>query len=212
MKLDPTVNCQTTQLTTTADPAISCGASGLLLNGVDQIHANAVPGANRYQFRFTRPGFTRNIATNSRSLTLFELTTNPLQLGLCYDVIVRASFDNGTTWCAFGASCEVCIGAAPPVSQRSAQQAADSDVLMWPNPNSGDRLNISIAGDANAPGTAQVDVFDAFGKKVIGRTIALNGTTVNTTIELNGQLATGMYLVSITNGDRLFTDRLIVRP
>jgi hypothetical protein len=83
---------------------------------------------------------------------------------------------------------------------------------MWPNPNSGDRLNISIAGDANAPGTAQVDVFDAFGKKVIGRTIALNGTTVNTTIELNGQLATGMYLVSITNGDRLFTDRLIVRP
>jgi 2',3'-cyclic-nucleotide 2'-phosphodiesterase (5'-nucleotidase family) len=212
LKLDPTVFCQTTQLTTTADPVISCGATGLLLNGVDQIHAGSVPGANRYQFRFTRPGFTRNIATNSRSLTLFEFTTNPLQTGLCYDVVVRASFDNGSTWCAFGPSCEVCIGAAPPVSQRSAQQAADSDVLMWPNPNSGDRLNISIAGDANAPGTAQVDVFDAFGKKVIGRTIALNGTTVNTTIELNGQLATGMYLVSITNGDRLFTDRLIVRP
>jgi 2',3'-cyclic-nucleotide 2'-phosphodiesterase / 3'-nucleotidase / 5'-nucleotidase len=212
MKLDPTVNCQTTQLTTTADPAISCGASGLLLNGVDQIHANAVPGANRYQFRFTRPGFTRNIATNSRSLTLFEFTTNPLQLGLCYDVIVRASFDNGTTWCAFGASCQVCLGAAPPTTQRIANAVNASSVVIWPNPNDGERISLSVEIGSEFDGTAQVDVFDMFGKKVMARTIIVSGPSMNTTLELSGELASGLYMVNITMGEETFTERLIIQP
>jgi len=211
MKIDPTVNCQTTQLTTTADPVISCGATGLLLNGVDQIHANAVPGANRYQFRFTRPGYFRNIATNSRSLTLFEFTTKPLQPGLCYDVVVRASFDNGATWCAFGASCEVCIGAPAPLTQRVADANATSSVMLWPNPNNGDRLNLSISDATGFEGNAQIDVFDAFGKKVLGRTIAMNGSTVNASIELNGELSTGVYMVNISAGDHTYLKRLVIQ-
>jgi hypothetical protein len=84
--------------------------------------------------------------------------------------------------------------------------------MLWPNPNNGDRLNLSISDASGFEGTAQVDVFDAFGKKVMSRTIAMNGSTVNTSIALNGELSVGMYLVTITTGERTFSDRVIIQP
>ena len=33
---------------------------------------------------------------------------------------------------------------------------------------------------------------------------------LNTVVDLDGQLAAGMYVVSITAGDKLFTERLVI--
>ena len=213
MKVDPTANCQATQLTTTADPVISCGATGLQLNGINQIHAVAVPGANRYQFRFTRPGYTRNIATNSRSLVIAEWNTNPLQLGQCYDVVVRVSFDNGGTWCAYGNSCQVCMAAAPPAngSSRSATIIEEAALHLWPNPNRGEQLYLTLDHVNEAVTTATVDIFDLVGQKVTSRTIAVSGSTVNTVIDLDGSLSSGIYVVNLTAGEHTFTQRLVIQ-
>ncbi|MBK9764029.1 MAG: T9SS type A sorting domain-containing protein [Flavobacteriales bacterium] len=35
---------------------------------------------------------------------------------------------------------------------------------------------------------------------------------MNTTIDLNGDLAGGMYMVHITAGDKTFTERLVIQP
>lgn len=213
LKLDPTAFCQTTQLTTTADPVVSCGASGLLVNGTNQVHAIAVPGANRYQFRFTRPGYTRNIAVNGRSLTLAEWNTNPLQLGQCYDVVVRVSFDNGATWCAYGTSCQICTAPAPPVdgaNDRMLVEAPAAPLSIWPNPNTGEQLTLHIEDLGAEHATVAMDLTDLYGKRVASRMLPVNGTSLNAAVDLDG-LASGLYMVTITAGDRIYTERLVVR-
>jgi hypothetical protein len=211
LKVDPTANCQLTQLTTTADPVISCGATGLNLNGVDAIHAVAVPGANRYQFRFTRQGYTRNIAVAGRTLVLAEWTTNPLQLGLCYDVTVRVSFDNGTTWCGFGPSCSICLVPPPPQGATRELQASTSGALtVWPNPTDDERVTLMVDDLGQEHTTAVLELNDLYGKRVRSTVMPVNGRTLNTVLDLDG-LASGLYLVTVTAGDTRFTQRLVIR-
>jgi 2',3'-cyclic-nucleotide 2'-phosphodiesterase (5'-nucleotidase family) len=213
LKLDPTVNCQTTQLTTTANPTVSCGANDLLLNGVYQLHAEPVPGANRYQFRFTRPGYARNIASSSRSLTLFEWGTNPLQPGLCYDVTVRASFDNGSTWCAFGPACQVCVTAPPPTTElrTTIVDATTSGISLWPNPNDGERFTVAIDDLGGEHTTVGIELVEMTGRAVMSRTVAVNGSSLNTVIEPGVVLAPGAYFVRVIAGEQQFVQRMIVR-
>jgi len=57
-----------------------------------------------------------------------------------------------------------------------------------------------------------VDIFDLFGKRVSARTIAVTDGNINTTLDLNGDLAAGMYLVNITAGETVYTERLVIQP
>jgi hypothetical protein len=59
--------------------------------------------------------------------------------------------------------------------------------------------------------TATVDIFDLVGKKVSSRTIAVNGTTLNAVIDMDGSLSNGIYLVNLTAGERTFTQRLVIQ-
>jgi hypothetical protein len=207
--VNPTANCQTTQLTTTSNPEVSCGTTVPYPGGV--IHADPVAGANRYQFRFTRPGYTRNISTSGTALTLSPWNTNPLQPGLCYDVTVRASFDNGTTWCAFGNSCQVCTSLPPPVAgTRDIAAEATATFTLWPNPNDGERLTLSIDDLGAEHETVTMDVTDLFGKQVIKRTLPVNGRTLNTAVALD-ELASGVYLVTVTASERTYVQRLVIQ-
>jgi hypothetical protein len=44
------------------------------------------------------------------------------------------------------------------------------------------------------------------------RTIAVSGGNVNTTLDLNGELAAGMYLVNVIAGNTTYTERLVIQP
>ena len=59
-------------------------------------------------------------------------------------------------------------------------------------------------------GTATIDVIDVFGRRVMNETIAVDGARLNTMIKLSSDLADGLYVVNITAGDRVFTERLII--
>lgn len=124
--------CIPTQLTAAADPVVSCGAVNLTFDGTSTIAATEVPGADRYQFRFTnipgQPAYARNIAFPARSFTLTKWSTNPLKAGRTYSVVVRASFDNGATWCDWGPSCTVKVSWAPLPPEQMARMALDADV------------------------------------------------------------------------------------
>ncbi|MFZ1693715.1 MAG: T9SS type A sorting domain-containing protein, partial [Flavobacteriales bacterium] len=211
--------CPPTQLVNIpGDIYYSCGVSRPI-NAPSSIRAFSRTGANRYQFEFSVPSegilFTRNSTTNWIRLDL--IGGNLLQNGTTYDVRVRVSKTNGATWCPFGEVCQVTIdNGSSSMTQfpEAAMVAAEAGrMTMFPNPNRGDQLFVNIEGIDATLQTVSVDIYDAFGKRVSARTIAVNGDGfLNATMQLNGELAAGLYTVSIAAGEQLFNERLVVQP
>jgi uncharacterized delta-60 repeat protein len=221
--------CIPSQLTTTGDPVISCGAVNLKLNGTSTIAATEVPGADRYRFRFTnitgQPAYSRNIAWPDRSFTLTKWSTNPLKAGRTYNVVVRASFDNGATWCdahpaanpyapLWGRTCLLnTTGCAQGGNENMAMGSApEAELLLFPNPNNGQQVQVSLSAMAAGVDRVNIDITDAFGKRVATRTLAVNARMVNTVLELNGELAGGLYVVNVHAGANTYTRRLVIQP
>jgi len=50
------------------------------------------------------------------------------------------------------------------------------------------------------------------GKRAMARTIAVQDGFLNTALDLNGDLAGGVYLVNITAADKTYTQRLVIQP
>jgi hypothetical protein len=212
MKIDPMTGCQPTQLTTTATPVISCGATNVNVPG-GVLWANNVAGANKYQFQFTRPGYTRNISSDTRNLTIGNWQTNPLQCGLTYDVRVRASFDGGSSYCAFGATCQITVTPCPPFSggsQHVAMTATDASFMIWPNPNRGDALNLSLSGAGKEVVLALVEVSDLSGRVAFTTEVPVTDGAAQELIELK-DLSEGTYVVTVLAGEERFVERLVVQ-
>jgi subtilisin-like proprotein convertase family protein len=220
LAVNPTLAaCPQTQLMNIpGDPNFSCGATRQWGNG-NYVHARPVSGANRYQFRFSIPaeGFTVT-RTATTYFTQLNWPVLPLQDGKTYDVEVRISKDGGATWCSnstpWGPVCLLTIDNTPANSgnQNFAAEGMDAELRMFPNPNRGDVLNFSLSAIEEGVSTVSVDIYDLAGTRVSTRTIAVSGSHVNTVLDLNGELAAGMYLVNITAGETVYTERLVIQP
>ena len=211
----PTPACATTQLTTTASPVVSCGATGLTSSSV--IWANAVSGATGYQFEFSKPGYTRRILSPTRSQAL-SFVTSPLQMNNCYQVRVRISYDNSSTYCPFGPYCSVTLGTASCGSGMALEGDGDETIMLeeahltlWPNPNDGSLINLALPEFDASLNTVTVDVTDVFGKLVSNRTLPVQDGQLNTAIRFEHELAPGLYLVHLQAGDRRYTERLVIQ-
>jgi hypothetical protein len=90
--------------------------------------------------------------------------------------------------------------------------SSTGELLLFPNPNRGDVLNFSLSAIEKGVNTVTVDIYDLTGNRMSARTIAVIEGNVNTTLDLNGELAAGMYLVNITAGATVHTERLVLRP
>jgi hypothetical protein len=196
----------------------SCGVTRTFGPSNSIIAARPVSGGNRYQFRFRRPGF-ETVRTSTSYLLPLNWTGDILQAGFTYDVEVRVSKNGGVTYCTdaavWGPVCSVTIAA--PAAQNGNQNfaseaSAAAELRMFPNPNRGDLLNVSLSAVEEGVNTVSVDIFDLFGKRVSARTIAVNDGMINTVLDLNGEFAAGMYLVNITAGETVYTERLVIQP
>lgn len=195
-----------------------------------RLYAHPVSGATQYRFRFYNLSegydFTRVNSTYYVNLGWTAAVGPALTPGSVYDVTVQAykggTFGpNGDGWCAVGDPCQVLICNAQGVcsgmtggGQNSAVEATDGTAVLglWPNPNRGDLLHISFSGLEVEAGTLTMDIVDLSGKRVGSHTLPVQEGTVNTVVELHGDLAAGMYTVRIMAGDRLFTERLVIQP
>jgi hypothetical protein len=192
---------------------LSCGQYRQWANN-SYAHARPVSGATQYQFRFQQPaeGYSVTRTTTSYFVKLFWTDAPPLVTGSQYLVDVRA-FKNGQ-WCPWGDVCTLNIGT--PVNGGGEQQSASieegASLTMWPNPNRGDQLFLSLSSIDENVLTVTVDLHDLSGKRMMSRTIPTQGGYLNTVMDLEGEIAAGMYLVNITAGDRLYTERLVVQP
>lgn len=210
--------CMPTQLTSTADPAISCGAMNLILGG-STIHATEVPGANKYMFRFTsipgQPAYARNNTSPTRSLAIGKWATLPLKKGRTYNVQVRASFDNGGTWCDFGTSCLIRVGyGVPPLQQRDADfeelPMAGMDLSLWPNPSSDGNFTLQLDG-YDLEEALLIEAFDVQGARVAQMRASTPSEAGTIDVRWDHSLEQGLYLVRITHGGAVTTERLVVR-
>ena len=203
------------------DPDLSCGAIRPWGMG-NLVHARPVSGANLYQFRFRIVSEAFEVVRTSTTYFMQLNWTNlPLQDGKTYDVDVRVSKNNGTTWCSTGDTwgdiCQFTIDNTPAGNgnQNFASEAGPehaSDVKLFPNPNRGDQVTLNLSGLGDEVMTVSVDMYDLTGKRVSARVIAAQDGALRTTIDLNGDLGAGMYLVNITAGERTWTERLVIQP
>ncbi len=102
---------------------------------------------------------------------------------------------------------------APSQSGRDAEVADgtfNSRMQLWPNPNRGDELNVTIDDLGALVGTATIDIIDLFGKRVATGTINVDGSNINHVLKLRADIADGLYIVNITAGDKTFTQRLVI--
>lgn len=200
----------------------SCGVTGLVVGPNTKLWAFPVAGANKYQFEFAYPaeGFTRHIASNNYVVTVGPWITSPLICGtLDYQIRVRASFDNGATWCAWGDVCTVEITNNAPnpctsfgaFNSLNAMEVSSTNATLWPNPVRDGRVQLELNGLATDVMSVQINVVDLFGKQVMAQNIATDGAEqVNTMLDLDANLAKGLYLVHITAGEDYYTERLVV--
>jgi hypothetical protein len=87
-----------------------------------------------------------------------------------------------------------------------------AELRMFPNPTRGDVVNFSLSAVDAGVENVSFDIYDLSGKRVSSRQLPVNAGAVNTVIELNSELSAGLYMVNITAGDRVYTERLMVQP
>ncbi len=199
---------------------LSCGQFRQFVGG-QRVYARPIGGSTQYQWRLRIPAENVEIIRTTNSYILNfpwgAAVAPPLEPGKTYEVDVRA-FKNGA-WCvdpldadsAWGDMCLLTILGSPAQnSNLNLGMENDGGLSIWPNPNRGDQFWLNMDAIEEGVLTVAIDIMDLTGKRVIAREIPVNDKNIHTVIDLNGDLATGMYMVSITAGDKRWTERLVI--
>ena len=190
----------------------SCGVTRTW-GGNNRIHARPVDGATQYQFRFTNGELAAPVV---RTTTTYYLNLNwtPALPNGTYQVQVRA-FKNGQ-WCAtslpWGDVCNVTITGSPNAMQLdggNTTSTGDVKLALFPNPNNGQQLTVSLSAVETGVETVSVNIFDLNGARVSAQVIAVNDGIVYQVVDVAG-LADGLYMVNITAGGQRYTERLVI--
>ncbi len=199
-------------------PNFSCGVNrtfGGPNSAANRLYARAIAGANRYEFEFSNAVegylFSRFSNNVQRHLNWPGTAGPPLNVGSTYQVRVRASKTNGASWCAWGWLCDVTIDpAAAPGQENMSMEDGSSELVLWPNPNNGDQLWLSIPVFPSEAKEVAVDIYDLSGKRIMAREGATQDDHLYTTLNLDG-IAAGTYVVVVTAGEERYTKRLVVQ-
>jgi hypothetical protein len=82
---------------------------------------------------------------------------------------------------------------------------------LYPNPNNGEQVMLTLGGLDVRTETVSVEMYDLFGAQVMSRTIAAQDGSLNTMVELPGTLATGVYVVRVMAEGKTWTERMAVQ-
>ena len=122
------------------------------------------------------------------------------------------SAETGRIWFRTAVPQPLMMAITEPVTEYGSAKsmAADAKLAMFPNPNNGEQLTMSLSAVEEGVNTISVDIFDLSGARVSSRTIAVNGGMVQQVLSL-GEMAEGLYVVSITAGTQRYTQRLVIQ-
>ena len=80
---------------------------------------------------------------------------------------------------------------------------------MYPNPNRGDQLFLELTDVPADVSSASIDIFNLAGQRVSTRVVAVQDGLLKTVLDLQGGLASGLYMVQLKAGDRVYNLSLI---
>lgn len=210
-KLDPVAAAcpATTLYNVPGEQYFSCGVTR---TRSQYITCNPVTQANRYEFEFTNAalGYSHKIQSSNYHRYL-NWTTNPLVAGNTYSVRVRASRDGGATFCSWGEPCTVTI--ITPLQQGASGMTTEGgawEATLWPNPTTGDRINMGINGLPAEPTMLEMLILDAMGRIVHTDRITTNGPHWQGAIDLERTLPPGQYIMRLAAGDVVRQERFVV--
>jgi len=215
-KIDPVrAACPLTKLVDIPGNAqFSCGVTRTWGgSSLSKVVAKSVDGATQYQFRWSNAELATPVIRTTTTPVL-QLNWTPELPNGTYQVQVRA-FKNGQ-WCTtslpWGDVCNVTITGSP-VSQSMALPGtgsmANAELALFPNPNNGQQLTVSLSAVETGVETVSVDIFDLNGARVSAQVIAVNDGMVYQVVDVAG-LADGLYMVNITAGGQRYTERLVI--
>jgi hypothetical protein len=185
-------------------------------SSLSKVVAKAVDGATQYQFRWWSAELAQPVVRTTTTPVL-QLNWNPALFDGTYRVEVRA-FKNGS-WCVSGTTegswgdlCNVTITGNPNamvLDGGSTTSTGDAKLALFPNPNNGQQLTVSLSAVEQGVETIAVDIFDLNGARVSAQVIAVNDGMVYQVVDVAG-LADGLYMVNITAGGQRYTERLVI--
>lgn len=225
MGLDPAAVPGCSQLINDTDiPTHSCGVTRSF-GYSDKIWAVPVLGATQYRFRFVGaldqdgptgplaplPG-TRVITVNTY-VRVLNWASYTLVDGETYNVDVEV-FVNGQ-WSGYcGSVCTVTIDnpafAGGGLNAVAAEGARAFE--LYPNPVKDGRVIVKVEGLNTDIPQVTIDVRDVFGKLVHSKTIPTGGgDAINTVLELDRGIASGLYTVELTTGEGRYVRQLVIQ-
>jgi hypothetical protein len=180
------------------------------------IYCKKVTDATQYQFRFHNAELATPVI---RTRTTWNLPLNwtPALPSGTYEVDVRAF--KGGQWCvegdSWGETCLVTIvgpnglnGGGVSMSTTSSANG-EASLLMSPNPNRGNELQIRVLGTERTIDQASMEVFDLLGQRITTMRLSVLDGQVNQMVAVDG-LSNGTYVVVITAGSERLTQRLVI--
>jgi hypothetical protein len=177
----------------------------------------SVCGTKNYDWNFAMqaptvslPNMVSGPLGGSRVLSLAQVPG--ISNGQRYDVQVRSNhIDNATSTVWGSVKCVRTMGAAGmPTLENDGAIAERSfngiTASIYPNPNDGNVVALNVNG---MEGMLQVKVTDATGKLIQRSQYAVEGS-LNTNLNFDYTLSSGLYLVELTNGQQSQTMRMVV--
>jgi hypothetical protein len=178
----------------------------------------SVCGVATYGWEFTQvfpapglPTALNGAAGASRILPLAAVAG--ISNGQRYDVRIRANHLDGVSSTAYSAnnSCVKTIGASGmPIEDNgdvmSNVQLNGANISVFPNPNSGNGIQVSING---MDGAVKVELMDATGRLVTQEQWVVEGA-LNQAMNFNSTLPVGMYSIRFTQGSYAESLKFIV--
>jgi hypothetical protein len=186
--------------------------------------ATSICGATSYTFEFT-PVISCADGTSAGLAT--EYTTGSsspyIQLGVlptgasagAWDVRVRPNFayGNGT----YGPTQRILVSgtaASGMLAEEAVAQSEDKSVefnsaaSIYPNPSNGEMVAINFTDLTS--NQVQVRLMDAMGREIFRNAYSVEGS-LNQIITFDQTLAAGMYMVEMTDGSHVVSERMIVK-
>ena len=194
------------------------------LNAVRVSGANPICGVLNYTYEFTRVVSCTNDTLAGLPVEFTTAGSSPyLQLGVlpagasagAWNVRVRPNFTYGTG--AYGPVQRILVSGTAASGMLAEEEVAQADerafelnatASIYPNPSNGDMIAINFTDLTS--NQVQVRVMDAMGREVFRSAYSVEGS-LNQIITFNQTLAAGMYMVEMTDGTHVVSERMIVK-
>ena len=175
----------------------------------DSLFCTPVAGATAYTFWLFDPhtALRRKFVKLNPRLGPADMANTPDGLNL--NVRVRAKV--GGVFTPYGPTCRITTNTVPeaPLANGTPGSFGPARITVWPNPNTGDQVNISLTGINPKTRIATATLVDATGRQVMSFTLQAADGMLNSSLDL-GDAVNGVYLLRINADGEVIESRITV--